>query len=72
MIVQQVVEGDDYAADGEEQTVVERIDRGLAEHTVDQKIDVTVFGTVDDVEAMVDIGTRVRRQGVEKITISRG
>jgi len=38
---------------------------------VDQTIDVTVFGQVDDVEAMATIGKRVRMQGVEKIRISR-
>ena len=29
------------------------------------------FGQVDDVSAMAEIGTRVRRQGVEKVTIRK-
>ena len=38
---------------------------------VDAEIDVTVFGRADDVAAMAEIGRRVRRRGVEKITITR-
>ncbi len=38
---------------------------------VDHYIDVTVFGQVDNVSAMAGIGTRVRRQGVEKVTIRK-
>jgi len=45
--------------------------RAIPRGAVDADIDVTVFGTVDDVAAMTAIGQRVRRQGVEKITITR-
>ena len=44
--------------------------RAIPRGAVDQEIDVTVFGQVDDVEAMAEIGKRVRRCGVEKITIT--
>ena len=44
--------------------------RAIPRGAVDQTIDVTVFGQVDDVDAMAAIGGRVRRQGVEKITIT--
>jgi len=43
--------------------------RAIPRGAVDQDIDVTVFGQVDDVPAMAEIGNRVRRQGVEKVTI---
>lgn len=43
--------------------------RSIPRGAVDQDLDVTVFGRVDDVPAMAEIGKRVRRQGVEKITI---
>ena len=45
--------------------------RAIPRGAVDETIDVTVFGTVDDVDAMAAIGQRVRRQGVEKVTITR-
>jgi len=45
--------------------------RSIPRGAVDQEIDVTVFGRADDVEAMAEIGKRVRRCGVEKITITR-
>jgi hypothetical protein len=45
--------------------------RAIPRGAVDEEIDVTVFGKVDDVAAMAEIGRRVRRQGVEKITVSR-
>ncbi|MHC4716363.1 MAG: DUF3830 family protein [Planctomycetota bacterium] len=43
--------------------------RSIPRGAVDQEIDVTVFGRVDDVKAMADIGARIRRQGVEKIAV---
>ena len=46
--------------------------RAIPRGAVDREIDVTVFGRVDDVAAMAEIGKRVRRRGVEKITIRRG
>lgn len=46
--------------------------RAIPRKSVDQTVEVTVFGQVDDVPAMADIGRRVRRQGVEKMTISVG
>lgn len=38
--------------------------------SVDETIDVTIFGKVDDVAGMAEIGKRVRMKGAEKITIS--
>ncbi len=46
--------------------------RSMPRKAVDEGIDVTVFGQVDDVPAMAEIGKRVRRQGVEKVRITRG
>lgn len=43
--------------------------RAIPRSAVDREIDVTVFGQVDDVAAMAEIGKRVRMRGVEKITI---
>ena len=43
--------------------------RSIPRGAVDQEIDVTVFGQVDDVEAMAQIGKRVRLQGAERVTI---
>jgi len=45
--------------------------RAIPRGAVDQEIDVTVFAQVDDVAAMAEIGKRIRRRGVEKITITR-
>ena len=45
--------------------------RAIPRGAVDQEIDVTVFGRLDDVPAMAEISKRVRRGGVEKITITR-
>ena len=45
--------------------------RSMPRKAVDQGVDVTVFGQVDDVKAMAEVGKRVRRQGVEKVRISR-
>jgi hypothetical protein len=45
--------------------------RAIPRGAVDQDIDVTVFGRVDDIKAMAEIGTRIRRQGVEKITVRK-
>ncbi|HUU43985.1 MAG TPA: DUF3830 family protein [Planctomycetota bacterium] len=45
--------------------------RSIPRGAVDEEIDVTVFGKVDDVDAMTEIGRRVRRRGVEKVTITR-
>ena len=45
--------------------------RSIPRGAVDQDIDVTVFGRVEDVKAMADIGTRIRRQGVEKNTVRK-
>ena len=45
--------------------------RSMPRKAVDQGVDVTVFGQVDDVKAMADVGKRVRRQGVEKVRISK-
>jgi hypothetical protein len=45
--------------------------RAIPRGAVDLEIDVTVFGRVDDVPAMADIGKRVRRLGVEKVTIRK-
>jgi hypothetical protein len=45
--------------------------RAIPRGAVDQEIDVTVFGTVDDVETMSEIGKRVRMQGVEKVRLTR-
>lgn len=44
--------------------------RAIPRKAVDQTVDVNVFGQVDDVPAMAEIGKRVRRKGVEKMTIS--
>jgi hypothetical protein len=44
--------------------------RAIPRGAVDQEIDVTVFGQVDDVEAMAEIGRRIRRQGAEKVSIT--
>lgn len=44
--------------------------RAIPRGAVDQEIDVTVFGCIDDVPAMAEIGKRIRRGGVEKITIT--
>jgi hypothetical protein len=44
--------------------------RAIPRKAVDQTVDVNVFGQVDDVPAMAEIGKRLRRQGVEKMTIS--
>ena len=38
---------------------------------VDEDIAVTVFGQVDDVPTMAEIGKRIRREGVEKVTITK-
>ena len=45
--------------------------RSMPRKAVDQGIDVTVFGKVDDVPAMAEIGKRVRMQGVEKVRITK-
>ena len=45
--------------------------RSMPRKAVDQGVDVTVFGQVDDVPGMAAIGKRVRRQGVEKVRITR-
>ena len=45
--------------------------RSIPRGAVDQEIDVTVFGRVDDVQAMADIGARIRRRGAEKIVIKK-
>ena len=45
--------------------------RAIPRGAVDQEIDVTVFGKADDVAGMADIGRRIRRRGVERITITR-
>jgi len=45
--------------------------RAIPRGSVDREIDVTVFGRVEDVPAMAEIGKRVRLRGAEKITISR-
>ena len=44
--------------------------RAIPRKAVDETVEVNVFGQVDDVVAMAEIGRRVRRQGVEKMTIS--
>ena len=31
----------------------------------------TVFGRVDDVKAMAEIGARIRRQGAEKVAVKK-
>lgn len=46
--------------------------RSIPRGAVDDEIDVTVFGRVDDVSAMAEVARRVRRQGVEHLTIRRG
>jgi hypothetical protein len=46
--------------------------RSIPRGAVDEEIDVTVFGRADDVAAMAEVGKRVRRQGVEKLTIRKG
>jgi len=43
--------------------------RAIPRGAVDEEIDVTVFGQVDDLAAMAEIGKRVRQQGVEKIRL---
>jgi hypothetical protein len=45
--------------------------RAIPRRSVDENIDVTVFGQVDDVDAMVEIGKRVRMKGTEKIRLLR-
>lgn len=45
--------------------------RSIPRGAVDEEIDVTVFGRADDVAAMADIGKRIRRGGVEKVTVRR-
>jgi len=46
--------------------------RSIPRGAVDEEIDVTVFGRVDDVAAMAEVGKRIRRQGVEEVTIKKG
>ena len=45
--------------------------RSIPRRSVDEEIDVNVFARVDQVEEMAAIGKRVRRQGVEKVRISK-
>jgi hypothetical protein len=45
--------------------------RAIPRGAVDEDIAVTVFGRVDDVPTMADIGQRIRREGVEKVTINK-
>jgi hypothetical protein len=45
--------------------------RSMPRKAVDEGIDVTVFGQVDDVAAMAEIGRRVRREGVEKVRLTQ-
>ena len=46
--------------------------KGRPRKTVDETLDMNYFAHVDDVERMVEIGKRIRMQGTEKITITRG
>ena len=46
--------------------------RSIPRGAVDEEIDVTIFGRVDDVPSMAEVARRVRRQGVERLTIRRG
>ncbi len=43
--------------------------RSIPRKAVDETVEVTVFGQVDDVAAMAEIGERVRKQGVEKVRV---
>jgi hypothetical protein len=45
--------------------------RGIPRSSVDETIDVTVFGQVDDVDGMAEIGKRIRTKGVEKIRLGK-
>jgi hypothetical protein len=45
--------------------------RAIPRGAVDEEIDVTVFGRVDDVAAMAEVGKGVRRGGVEKVTVRK-
>jgi hypothetical protein len=45
--------------------------RSIPRGAVDQDIDVTIFGRVDDVKAMAEIGARIRRHGVERIGVRK-
>jgi len=45
--------------------------RAIPRGAVDETIEVTVFGQVDDLAAMAEVGARIRRQGVEKVTIGK-
>lgn len=45
--------------------------RSMPRKAVDRGVDVTIFGQVDDVAAMAAIGQRIRRQGVEKVRITK-
>jgi hypothetical protein len=45
--------------------------RSIPRKAVDQTVDVTVFGKVDDVPGMAQIGKRVRQKGMETVRITK-